>query len=460
MLPGDASASLAGAEADRGSWLVGARPGAAGRRVAARFGARALGRSATYVVAPARARALATALRREGRLLFAQPNVLRRTRQGTPDPLSANPYDWRSLVVGAGVAPPAVSAQSPLLALVDSPADAGHPEWAGGNFAALPGGGVPDAHGTATASVAAAPVNGVGMVGVWPGMRALNVPLPERISCADSAAGIQRARISGAAVINMSYGSPAPCYPEFVEIQTAVRQGIIPVAAAGNEFAEGNPLEFPASLPHVITAAATTPQNQSAYFSNANAAIDLSAPGVQVRSAVPGGWALASGTSFSAPMVAAAAAWLRAARPDLSPDQVANVIRLSATDLGRRSWDPVTGFGLLNVGAALGRAAPPRDAGEPNDNLVWVNGEVFGSAGPAIWSRRGRVELTALLDRYEDPADVYRVIVAGRGRARVSVKPGFGAVDLSAHRRQADTLWPRGAAGSTSRAAAGRARTP
>ena len=55
----------------------------------------------------------------------------------------------------------------------------------------------------------------------------------------------------------MSYGSPSRCVPEWVQIYFAVAKGIIPVAAAGNEFESGNPLEFPASLPHVVTVAAT-----------------------------------------------------------------------------------------------------------------------------------------------------------------------------------------------------------
>ena len=53
------------------------------------------------------------------------------------------------------------------------------------------------------------------MVGVWPGMRMINVPLPaETIRCADSARGIRRAVASGAAVINMSYGSTSFCQRE------------------------------------------------------------------------------------------------------------------------------------------------------------------------------------------------------------------------------------------------------
>ena len=88
-------------------------------------------------------------------------------------------------------------------------------------------------------------------------------------------------------MINMSYGSQALCYTEYVALQLAVARGIVPVAAAGNEFAEGNPLEFPASLPHVLTVAAVGRDLQPSYFSNANAAIDLSAPGEGIMTAVP-----------------------------------------------------------------------------------------------------------------------------------------------------------------------------
>ena len=41
-----------------------------------------------------------------------------------------------------------------------------------------------------------------------------------------------------------------------------------------------------------------------------------------------------SGTSFSSPMVAAAVAWVRAARPELTPFQAAQVVRLGARDVG------------------------------------------------------------------------------------------------------------------------------
>jgi hypothetical protein len=279
------------------------------------------------------------------------------------------------------------------------------------------------------------------------------VPLPpRRLTCAASARGVQRAVAAGAAVINMSYGAPNLCRAEYTALQRAVRRGIVPVAAAGNEFAAGNPLEFPASLPHVLTIAAVNSRLDSSSFSNANAAVDLSAQGEGILTAVPraldeegerDGYMHLDGTSFSAPMVSGAVAWVRAARPDLSPDQVAQVVRLSARDLGRRGFDADTGFGLLDVGAALTRRPPPRDPLEPNDDLVWVDGRAFGRAAAAVFRGRRTAQLTALVDAYEDPADVYRVRVRRRSRVRVIARPVFGDVVLAGFSSGARSLRSR-----------------
>jgi subtilisin family serine protease len=227
-----------------------------------------------------------------------------------------------------------------------------------------------------------------------------------------------------------------------VQIYFAVAKGVIPVAAAGNEFESGNPLEFPASLPHVVTVAATTPDDHSAIFSNANAAVDLSAPGVNILTAVPpsldtdgapDGYQALSGTSFSAPMVSAALAWVRAARPDLSADRVVQAVRLSARDVERKGWDPLTGFGVLNVGNALSVPSdklPIADPLEPNDNLVWVNGTAFGKAAAAVWTGGAARRVEGLLDRQEDPVDVYRISVPARQTAKISVIPRFGDPSL------------------------------
>ena len=245
-LPGDKAA--ASVRADRSTWIVGAQPGDAADALASAHGARRVGTGA-YVIARARARELSKALRERGLLLYAEPNRLARTLQGpAPDPLDSRAA-WRAAIVDPRLIPPPVSPTSPLLALVDSQLDTTHPEFVGGNVSTLGGLPVASAHGTETAAVAAAPKNDRGILGVWPGMRALNVPLPEMIRCADSVSGISRAIAQGAAVINMSYGAAAPCFAEYVQLQLATAKGITLVAAAGNELSNGNPLCSPPPSP-------------------------------------------------------------------------------------------------------------------------------------------------------------------------------------------------------------------
>jgi hypothetical protein len=251
----------------------------------------------------------------------------------------------------------------------------------------------------------------------------------------------------------MSFGSRSGCYPQYVALQFAVARGIVPVAAAGNEFAEGNPLEFPASLPHVLTVAAVGPDLQPSYFSNANAAIDLAAPGESVMTAVPpahdgdgvaDGYERQHGTSFAAPMVAAAVAWVRAARPRLTSDQVSQTVRLSARDVGPDGWDPDTGFGVLSVGRALAVPPMPRDPLEPNDDMVWVDGRAFGRPDQLLYKGGRRVQLTGLLDAFEDPADVYRIRLRPHSRERVSADPaGSDNVALRVYAGKAKSLRAR-----------------
>ena len=193
-------------------------------------------------------------------------------------------------------------------------------------------------------------------------MRALNVPLPEEIRCADSVSGIARAIAQGAAVINMSYGSTAPLLRRVRPAAARDREGHHARGGGGQRAERGNPLLFPASLPHVLTVAAVGSDLKPPFFSSASAAVDLAAPGRRhpLRDAAAvrrgrhrDGYEAVTGTSFSAPMVAAAAAWLRAAKPNLKVDQVAQTLRGSARDLGSKGWDSATGFGLLSMTGAL-----------------------------------------------------------------------------------------------------------
>jgi hypothetical protein len=107
----------------------------------------------------------------------------------------------------------------------------------------------------------------------------------------------------------------------------------------------------------------------------------------------------------------------------LQVTQLFDQLRWSARDISDEGYDTRTGFGLLDVSAALHDAAPPIDPQEPNDdiNQVKANG-IFKTANPPIFRASDRVRrLTARLDTTEDPDDVYNVQTAPLRTQRVTV---------------------------------------
>ena len=120
-----------GVDADRATWIVGARPGAARSGWPARTARASLGTPGAYVIPRARARAFADALAARHRLVYAQPDVLRATRQTARafgnDPLDdLGGYRWRDHVVS----PNPTAGPPKLIALVDATLDRTHPEFA------------------------------------------------------------------------------------------------------------------------------------------------------------------------------------------------------------------------------------------------------------------------------------------------------------------------------------------
>ena len=114
-------------------------------------------------------------------------------------------------------------------------------------------------------------------------------------------------------------------------------------------------------------------------------------------------------------------------------------MRLSAVDHDDPGWGPDTGFGVLNVEAALTRAAPPPDPLEPNDNMFWVDGRGFGRPDRLIFKGGKTRRLGATIDVFEDPADVYRIRLRGRSRVRITADPVRNDdVDLRVYRAQGE----------------------
>jgi len=134
------------------------------------------------------------------------------------------------------------------------------------------------------------------------------------------------------AVANMSMGGSRSASLN-AAVQRSINSGVTYVVAAGNENANASTMS-PANLPAAITVGATDAADRRATFSNYGTALDLFAPGVNIRSDYYGGdyvTAVASGTSMAAPHVAGAAALVLDASPGLSPAQVRNLLVKNAT---------------------------------------------------------------------------------------------------------------------------------
>ena len=362
------------------------------------------------------------------------------------DPLF--PSEWWRNVVGADAAE-APGPGKPVT-VVDSGLDINHPEFAGRPNTTLLGPqnllGEDEWHGTAVSSVIGAPANGVGLVGVYPQADlAMADASPAGVLLTTSeVAGIAAGARRGPGVINLSLGSEQLDSVERDAVFGAVARGSIVVAAAGNSRAQGNPLTYPASLPHVLTVGATDEHDAVTSFSSSFRAVDLAAPGEDIAAAValpfvPAGfqpYAYVAGTSFSAPVVAGAAAWVWTRRPELDSSQVVEILRRSARDVGRKGFDVDTGFGIVDIPAALALAAPARDPGEPNDDvyLVKPNGLLAGGSPLLTGPSQSSAGVTARVTPAEDPEDVYRIWVPARGSARITLRGRGAGLELWAGR--------------------------
>ncbi|HXF04661.1 MAG TPA: S8 family serine peptidase [Blastocatellia bacterium] len=130
----------------------------------------------------------------------------------------------------------------------------------------------------------------------------------------DIAKAIVFATNNGARVINMSFGMDTRSIVLDRALSYAEFFGVTGVAAAGNEGLQLS--QYPANDPDVVAVAATDASDVKASFSNYGGHIDVSAPGVGLYSAYPGGkFAWWSGTSFATALVSGEAALILSALP-------------------------------------------------------------------------------------------------------------------------------------------------
>lgn len=327
---------------------------------------------------------------------------------------------WRPVIGADAVDPPGPGVP---VTVVDSGLDVTHPEFAGRpNTQLLNRQSTVERdedHGTEVSSVVAAPNNGIGVVGVYPDaqLRVWDASPYGALLEGSAIQGIREAAIRGPGVINLSFGGDEDDPLLRDAVMFAVRSGSLVVAAAGNGGSEGSPLEYPAAYPHVLSVGATNESGNVAAFSTIGPTVDLVAPGVRIYVAEPlsfpssSGYDFAPGTSFSAPMVAGAAAWVWTVRPDLDNTQLFELMRRSARDIGRPGFDITSGYGLLDIPAALAFRTPAGDPLEPNEQPVEIEPKRLFTDGMSPLTRPGHLttSLRAHVDRNEDPLDLYRM---------------------------------------------------
>ncbi len=280
------------------------------------------------------------------------------------------------------------------------------------------------------------------------------------------AKGIEMAVRDGMDVVNLSLGEPEiePSRDLVVRaLDGAAAAGVIPVVAAGNDYAEfgSGSITSPGTTARAITVAAVTPDRRPllAEFSSAGPTPvslqlkpDVSAPGVDILSSVPareGSWSGFSGTSMAAPHVAGAAALLRQRHPTWTVEQVKSALVLTGTPVEasgdiqavreggglvdvQKADAPLVfasptnlSFGLLRRGTSVTRTITLEDAG----------------GGPAPWTvtvEQQRADTTVAIGV---PASVvapgtFPVTVAARPSARQRELSGFIVLTRGAERRR------------------------
>jgi len=231
-------------------------------------------------------------------------------------------------------------------------------------------------HGTwVTGVIAQTTNNGLGVSGI-----AFNATImPLRVldatgtgTAADVAEAIRFATLNGARVINLSLGGEEEAQAEHEAIQFAYSNGVVLVAASGNERDEPEPPSdvcYPARYKEVLAVGATDYLKKRAYYSNGGPSLDVVSPGGDITAdRNDDGYAdgvlqqsflapeydefyyfFASGTSGASPHVAGIVAMLISQYRITDPEVIYDAIRFTAVDLGPPGKDNGYGWGLVNA---------------------------------------------------------------------------------------------------------------
>jgi subtilisin family serine protease len=224
-------------------------------------------------------------------------------------------------------------------------------------------------HGTHTVgTIAGVGNNSIGVVGVnWTSkiMALKFLSAGGSGSLSNGIKALEYAADMGAKISSNSWG----CACNSVAMDDAVKyehdKGMVMVAAAGNSNSDAID-SSPSSADRAIAVAATDYLDRKASFSSWGEDIDVAAPGVDVLSlkasvspmctasrTVGTKYCKVSGTSMATPHVAGLAALLLAKNPNLTNEEIRQILRHGSDDLGAAGKDKNFGYGRINAVKSL-----------------------------------------------------------------------------------------------------------
>jgi len=264
--------------------------------------------------------------------------------------------------------------QGVVVAVLDSGVQADHPDLAGQVLDGTDltaenrthGRNDEQNHGTGVAGLIAATGGAGHALGIAPGVKILPVQVNIGLPPNNVPEGIRWAVDHGAKVINISSGVPDVTVEQTDAVAYALAHDVVVVAAVGNTTEGDSQVLSPAAIPGVLAVAGTDRSGAGWSGSLTGPAVTIAAPAADIEtlashfaSGRPGGYIKVSGTSAAAPIVAGAAALVRARYPQLHVADVINRLIVTADDAGAPGRDPVYGYGRLNILKALTADVPP-----------------------------------------------------------------------------------------------------
>jgi len=236
-------------------------------------------------------------------------------------------------------------------------------------------------HGTHVSGIVAATTNNAtGVAGTSPGAKIMALKAGDSsgsLYTSDIINAIDYARLNGADIINMSFGSTSYSASEQDALTNAYNAGVTLLAASGNSY--DTTMQYPAGMSNVIGVGATTNQDVKAPFSTYNGSVDISAPGKSIYSTMPSyevglnsydytqNYSYMSGTSMASPMAAGVGALVVSKNPSYTPSQVQQALQNYADDLGSAGRDDSFGYGRVNAYNSLTNSVPDEPSPSPDN---------------------------------------------------------------------------------------------